>query len=374
MKVALVSYDFGDYCVRLAGGLASMADVLLIAPVGLATPYASALDARVARCLFDKPRLRQPFRQLHVGSQLLRRIRAFDPDIVHLQQGHLWFNGFLPLLRSYPLVVTVHDPRHHLGDQGERRTPQRVIDFGFRRAAHLIVHAERSKDVMVAELGVEPDRIHVMPHVSLVDAPSRAWSTGDDHQPTVLFFGRIWAYKGLDYLIRAEPLITAAVPDARIVIAGQGEDFARYRRLMVHRERFTVRNEYVSDEDREELFRQADLVVLPYVEASQSGVVPLAYAAMKPVVATTVGGLPEIVDDGRTGCLVPPRDERALAGAIVRLLRDEALRRQMGINGRQKLDAECSPTVIAHHTMAVYHRALQGARIPELEISTPQAS
>ena len=66
----------------------------------------------------------------------------------------------------------------------------------------------------------------------------------------VLFFGRIWAYKGLEYLIRAETLITACVPDAKIVIAGQGEDFRRYRGMMAHPENFIVHNEYVSNEKR----------------------------------------------------------------------------------------------------------------------------
>ena len=73
--------------------------------------------------------------------------------------------------------------------------------------------------------------------------------------PTVLFFGRIWEYKGLEYLIRAEPLITAEVPNVKIVIAGEGEDFDRYRRLMVHPERFVVYNEYVSDDVRATLFQ-----------------------------------------------------------------------------------------------------------------------
>jgi glycosyltransferase involved in cell wall biosynthesis len=373
VKVALVSYDFGDYCIRLANGLASTVDVLLLAPAQLAAPYASTLDARVTFHPFEKPRLRQPFRQLRVAWHLVRCIKAFDPDVIHLQQGHLWFNGFLPLLRAYPLVLTIHDPRHHLGDKGGRRTPQCVFDFGFRRASQLIVHALQSRDVIVAELRIAPDRIHVMPHVSLVDEPGSARPDGDDGHATALFFGRLWEYKGLEYLIRAEPLITSAVPNARIVIAGQGEDFARYRRLMVHPDRFLIYNQYVPDDRRQELFLQADVVVLPYVEASQSGVVPLAYASGKPVVATTVGGLPEIVDDGRTGYLVPPRDERALADAIIRLFRDTALRRQMGINGRHKLQAECAPSVIARQTMAVYHRALRDANAPELGISTPAA-
>lgn len=359
MKVALVSYNFGEYCVRLASGLTQGADVLLLLPSQLAGPHLSSLDPRLDFQPFDKPRLRQPGRQFRLGLELIRRVKAFDPDVVHLQQGHLWFNGFLPLLRRYPLVLTVHDPRHHLGDRVSQKTPQRIMDFGFRRASRLIVHAGKLKEVIVGECGIPAEIVDVVPHISLGSAiDPMPWH---EHPPTVLFFGRIWEYKGLEYLIRAEPLIAADIPDARIVIAGEGEDFTRYRRMMVHPERFTVYNEYVSEERCAELFRQASVVALPYVEASQSGVIPLAYTHMKPVVATTVGGLPEMVDDGRTGYLVPPRDERALAEAIVRLLRDKVLRQQMGLNGRQKLDAECGPAVVANATLAAYQRALDGA-------------
>jgi glycosyltransferase involved in cell wall biosynthesis len=355
MKIALLSYDFGEYCVRLASALCQMADVLLLLPRQLAEPYLSLLDPEVNFQPFDKPRLREAGRQIRVGLDLLRHLKAFDPDVIHLQQGHLWFNGFLPLLRRYPLVLTVHDARQHLGDDGGRKTPQAIMDFGFRQASQLIVHARQSRQVIVGECGTAPETVHVVPHISLGTSPP---VPSHDGGSTILFFGRIWEYKGLEFLIRAEPLITAEVPDARIVIAGRGEDFARYRSMMVHPDRFTVYNEHVSDERCSELFQQASVVVLPYVEASQSGVIPVAYTFMKPVVATTVGGLPEMVDDGRTGYLVPPRDEHALAAAVVRVLRNKPLGRQLGLNGKRKLDAECAPPVIARQTFAVYNRAL----------------
>jgi glycosyltransferase involved in cell wall biosynthesis len=165
-------------------------------------------------------------------------------------------------------------------------------------------------------------------------------------------------------------LISAACPDARIVIAGEGEELGRYRQLMTHPERFEVLNEYVSNERRAELFARVSVVVLPYVEASQSGVIPLAYRFGKPVVATTVGGLPEMVDDGRTGYLVPPRDAQALAGAVVRLLGDAGLRQRLGAAGRALLDAVCAPEVVARQTFASYERALApGSGRPTLDCS-----
>lgn len=354
MRVALLSYDFGEYCIRLASALGRTVEVLLLLPHELAAPHLASLDPGVHFHPFHKPRLRQPVRQMRLAFDLRRRITAFEPDVIHIQQGHLWFNGLLPLLQRYPLVLTVHDARHHVGDRGGRKTPKAVMHFGFRRAARLITHAGSLKDALVAECRISRDVIHVIPHISLGTLP--ASSTPHDDGTTILFFGRIWPYKGLEYLIRAQPLISADVPEARIVIAGEGEDFGRYRRMMARGDRFTVLNEYISEQTCTELFQQASVVVLPYIEASQSGVIPLAYTFMKPVVATTVGGLPEMVDDGRTGYLVAPHDEHALAAAIVRLLRDEPLRRQLGLNGKRKLDTECAPEVVARRTLDVYHR------------------
>ena len=379
LKVALVSFDFGEYCIRLASALAEEADVALLLPEHEAAGHDALLTPTVRFCPFAKPRLRQAARQVRTIWSIVRRIRQLDPDVVHVQQGHLWLNLALPLLGRYPLVLTVHDPYHHLGDAGSRNTPQAVLDFGFRRAARTIVHSQRLKQVLVGRCPIAEQTVDVIPHIALGDEATPIESRDDG--ATVLFFGRIWPYKGLEHLIRAEPLITAAVPGARIVIAGEGEDFERYRRMMVNPDRFVVWNEYVSDAKRAELFERASVVVLPYVEASQSGVIPLAYRYGKPVVATTVGGLPEAVDDGETGYLVPPRDERALADAVVRLLGDAELRHRLGAKGRRKLDADCAPAVIARQTLGTYRRALHptltgddsrpdGTRLAE----TPRAS
>jgi glycosyltransferase involved in cell wall biosynthesis len=319
-------------------------------------PYLSMLDPSVIFKPFILPRARQPFGQVGMINQIFQQIRRFDPDVIHLQQGHLWFNFALPFLRQYPLVITIHDPRYHLGDRESSKMPQFITDFGHRRGDQLIVHAETLKQVVIERLQVKPDIVHAIPTVVRGDAAARPEVQEEDN--LILFFGRIWEYKGLEYLIRAEPLITAQIPDARIVIAGRGENFNRYQDLMVHPERFTVYNDYVSDDKRAELFRRASVVALPYVDASQSGVIPVAYTYSKPVVATTVGGLPELVDDGRTGFLVPPRDEQALANALVRLLRDKILRHQLGANGKHKIDSECSPEAVAHKTIAVYRKAI----------------
>lgn len=357
MKIAIVSYGFVEYCIEQANGLAREANVLLMLPEDEAAEYVGRLDCRVEYRPFAKPRLRQPARQLASVYRMVQQIRRFQPDVVHFQNGHLWFNPALVLLRSYPLVVTVHDPRHHAGDRSSRKTPQPVMDFGFRRADRLIVHGEALRRQVARQVGIPRGRIDVIPHIA-IGRPETAPQVTEEPN-TLLFFGRIWDYKGLDYLIEAEPLVAREVPDVRIVIAGEGDDFERYRRMMVHPERFTVHNHYIPATQMAELFARASVVVLPYVEATQSGVIPVAYSFAKPVVATDVGALPEMVDDGTTGLLVPPRDAGALAAAAVELLKDPVLRRSMGIAGRRKLDAECAPDVVARQTLAVYRQAIE---------------
>jgi starch synthase len=360
MRVAFLSFVFEEYCIRLANALAQQAEILLLLPTDRAEAHLGTLDPAVQFQPFAQPRLRQPLRQIRMINTIHDHIRRFDPDVIHFQQGHLWFNLGLPLLRRYPLVLTIHDPRYHLGDRESQKTPQALMDFGFHRASQVIVHGQQLKRVVVDQLGVADQVVHVIPPVPDITLEAAAPEpTAQEDERLVLFFGRIWEYKGLEYLIRAEPAITAQAPDAKIVIAGQGEDFARYRRLMVHPERFVVHNEYISNAKREELFRRASVVVLPYIDASLSGVIPVAYTFSKPVVATTVGVLPEMVEHGRTGYVVPPRDPSALAGAIVQLLQDPQLRQQFGANARRKLTTDFSPAAVSRQMLEVYHCAIK---------------
>ena len=357
LSVALVSVSFGEYCMRLANALSPYADVLLVMPERVVRPFVPKLAGTVRLFSYQSPRLRQPLSQLRTIRTVMREIRAFSPDVIHYQGFHLWFDLALAAWRRYPLVFTVHDFRAHPGDKLTQKTPFWLEMLARRSADQIIVHSQHVEELLGKELGARTN-MHRIPHIQIGGDPEPAKFAEDEN--LILFFGRIWEYKGLEYLIRAEPLISARVPGARILIAGQGEDFERYRRMMKHPERFLVVNEYISERRAQEYFQRASVVVLPYIEASQSGVIPLACSAGKPVVATTVGGLPEMVDHGRTGLLVRPRDASELADAVVRLLLDRKLRRHLGMCGKEKIAAECSPELVAQKTIDVYRRALEG--------------
>ncbi|MEM9645165.1 MAG: glycosyltransferase family 4 protein [Planctomycetota bacterium] len=381
MKIAWITYDFEEYSSRHVNELARQHDVLLVMPSPEPGAPVYPIAENVRHISFDNPRLRQPFRHIATIRNLLRQVHDFSPDVVHYQQGHLWFNFALSSLKKYPLVVTIHDPRHHAGDSVSKKTPQWVMDRGFRLADHVIVHGEALKKQVCQLFGFQSRQVHVIPHVAMggsVDANVRSATTlgnnthGDDDAPVdstdgcdihedghnVLFFGRIWDYKGLDNLIAAEPLISQRFPDVNIVIGGEGEDFDRYRKLIQNPSRFQIHNRWISDQERAEMFQRASVVVLPYREATQSGVVPVAYNFCKPVVATRVGALAECIEHETTGLLVPPNDSQKLADAIVRVLNDPEERSRMGRAGRNRLVRESAPEVVAQQTMNVYLTAI----------------
>ena len=171
---------------------------------------------------------------------------------------------------------------------------------------------------------------------------------------SVLFFGRIYPYKGLDVLIRSMALVTRQFSDISLVIAGEGDNFSNYRREMVDPHFFEVRNRHIPDKEAAQLFTDADIVVLPYVEASQSGVLAIANAFAKSVIVTNVGELGRAVVDGVSGLVVPPADERSLADAILKLATNADIRAQLGNAGQKLANQTASPDAIAEKAIAIY--------------------
>ncbi len=137
----------------------------------------------------------------------------------------------------------------------------------------------------------------------------------------VLFFGLIRRYKGLQYLIRAMPDVLSAF-DCTLLIAGEfydaKSDYLELIEACGIGEHTIVVDRYISNEDVSAYFCSADVVILPYVDATQSGIVQIAFGVHKPVITTRVGGLPEAVDDGYTGLLVEKESPQALAETIIR--------------------------------------------------------
>jgi len=291
--------------------------------------------------------------------RLLHTISETEPDVIHLSGSHPWILALYPFLKvkKYPVVATVHDVKLHLG---EATAVARLTNYVYIRSAdHIFVHGTKLKTELM-NAGIAETKVSSIPHgaYSFFVRPNAC----AEQVGMILFFGRIRPYKGLDFLLEAMPSILRELPNAQLIIAGRG-NLAELQPAIQSSTNTTVMNRFIPDDQVAELFERAAVVVLPYVEGSQTGVVPIAYSFKKPVVVTNVGSINEVVEDGKTGFIVPPRDSAALADAVATLLKDRQLRVQMGENAYRKMNEDLSWDTVARATVHVYMLVTRDAKI-----------
>ncbi len=224
-------------------------------------------------------------------------------------------------------LALVHNALPH-----ERRVGDRLLSRYFFGACDGFVVMSEAVERDLRSLGVRQEVRRVLHPVYERFGEAEAKSAARDvlglpaEAPVLLFFGLIRAYKGLRTLLEAMPRVVEERPDVRLVVAGEFyDDMAPYRGLIRqhHLENHVlVRSGYVPNEDVARYFSAADVVVQPYVRATQSGVAQVAFHFDRPLIVTDVGGLPEIVPHEKAGLVVPPEDPPALAAAIERFFAD----------------------------------------------------
>lgn len=368
MRVAFIMDWHLYYSVELANALANEHDVMFVPrdhnreisspqrPMELGEFLDNCLDSRVRRDLLRYGRM--DIRGVLDMIRVYRAIKAFGPDVLHLQENTDWRIFLIAWLIGFQRVVlTVHDVSLHPGHVISPLS-WKAMNFLRQRAGKMIVHGDFLREQFKGISKAYADKTFVVHHGAY--SIFRKWDDGStgEEKDTVLFFGRLGEYKGIEQIIDAAPVIKAAVPGLKIVIAGspagREEYFRGLRERMAKDPVFEVHERFIPNEEVPAFFSRASLVVTPYVEASQSGVISVAYAFGKPVVATRVGGIPEVVEDGGTGYLIPPGDHRALADAVIRILRDRDLRRSMGRRALRKSETDLSWEAAARRTAEVY--------------------
>lgn len=356
------------YSIELANSLAREHEVMLVPrdhnreisseerPMEPEEFLDACLDGRVRRDFLRYGRM--DIRGVLDMLRVYRNIKAFRPDVLHVQENTDWRIYLIAWLLGYEKVVlTVHDVQWHPGDS-RRWMSCKAMSFFRSRAGRIIVHGEFLKEQFSREYPQYEEKTFVVHHGAY--SIFRKWDDGSvmEEENTVLFFGRLGQYKGIEQLIDAAPLVSAAIPGVKVVIAGSSAGREEYFRALSTRVEgdpvFEVHDRFIDNEEVPAFLNRASLVVLPYIEASQSGVISLAFAFGKPVVATRVGGIPEVMEEGGTGYLVPPGDHRALAEAIIKLLSDSGLRRSMGERALRKSETDLSWDTAARRTAEVY--------------------
>jgi len=332
---------------------------------------------RVAAWARSAPRLRRALKGLSYPWEMQRltaELRSRPPGLIHVQWSLIpWLDGSLYRRwrrRGWRVVYTAHDvlPNAPPGWRGWLRGWEKALRrWLYRSADAVIVHSEANRQALLS-LGVAPTRAHRVPmgDLGLFAVPplpmeeARARLGLDPQQPVALFFGLIKPYKGLGFLLRSWPMALRRVPAARLLVAGEPmEPLAPYRRLIAAlglEGRVTLHPRYIPSDLAAAYFCAADVVVLPYLDSSLSAVLLTAYDYARPVVVTAVGGLPEAVEEGETGFVVPPGDAPALAEALAILLADRARAREMGQRARRLAEERHAWPAIARQTLALYEQ------------------
>jgi D-inositol-3-phosphate glycosyltransferase len=279
-------------------------------------------------------------RLLRYYARLLGYALTAEPKVFHILWNNKfeWFDRTLLMLIYRVLgrrvVLTAHNVNKAKRDGHDSAFNRATLRMQYRLANHVFVHTEKMRDELLRDFGVAPRRASLvpfgmneaMPKTGLATAQARERLGIGADDKVLLFFGQIAPYKGLRYLVDALPALLERDPSYRLLIAGkvkQGVDNdwpeldARLAQPGLAA-RVTRRVQFIPDSDVELYFQAADVLVMPYVDIFQSGVLFLSYDFGLPVVATDVGTLREDIVEGRTGHVCAPRDPAALARAIER--------------------------------------------------------
>jgi glycosyltransferase involved in cell wall biosynthesis len=287
----------------------------------------------------------------HVPDMLAYRHAAAAADVVHFQWLTVQPLDVHLLPRGRPLVLTAHDVLPREPRRGQLAAQRRLYE----RVDAVVVHSEHGRARLVDALGIDRQRVHVIPHGAFSHLgavpgarPLPAELAAVD-KPVVLCFGLLRPYKGIDVLLDAW---RAAQLDAELWIVGMPRmDIAALRAAAPASVRWVPR--FVADDEVAAYFRRADLVVLPYREIDQSGVLFTALAFGAPMLLSAVGGFPEIAAGG-AAALVAPGDSGALATELARLLGDPAARAELADGARTASAGRYSWEAIAAAHLALY--------------------
>lgn len=305
----------------------------------------------------------------HTGAAEQRDTVHPSPVVVHFTGVHLWNPLLLMALRRRGVrtIHTLHDVDPHYGVRFGSliRLWNRLV---IRQADQVLVHGRRYQEQLIAQ-GLSPHKVTYtpllhgfwgadkhkilgagaesvsprpasMPTLIGERLPTAAKQSVEiqDSPPLVLFFGRVEAYKGVSVLLAAWEKMNADLANsdslhkkAQLLLAGR---VAADMPLPTLPPGVELRNRRISDEEGMDLFQRCSLVVLPYIDATQSALIAAAYFFAKPVIVTRSGALPEYVIEGRTGWVVPPNDVDHLASTLGHALADSDRLYRMGLAGR----------------------------------------
>ncbi len=353
MRVAIVTFNktggLNHYIACLANELSKICELRLFVPIGFDRGWIEKVDIQELPIPTSVGEMKGLALHPERFLNMFEAIRDFRPDIIHVNERDFGFFPVLALFDSRKIVLTIHDPVPHIGSKSWYsmiETPAFLY-----KAPNIIVHGEKFR-------GYFPDkRVFVIPHGEYGRFKSTAEGVAEEAD-TVLFFGRINKYKGIEVLIKAMDGVWKARPQTKLIIAGEG-DLKALGIEVDGLKGIEILNNYIPNEEVSKLFQRAAIVVLPYIEGSQSGVLATALALGKPTIATKVGCFEETIESGKNGLLVNPGESEGLKDAILELLENKSLREELGRNAKQYSDQFLQWAPIAKSTLEAYKKMLE---------------
>lgn len=312
--------------------------------------------------------------------KLIRYLQKNRPDIVQFGSIEFPFESiFLQYLKHRGLILT---QICHEFESRERSTGLFVrlnnyfLSNVFKAFSAIFFHSASNQErFQYLYPDIQPDGFHVIPMGNGQIFPAVGDSDSlrkdlmlryrlNEDDLVVLFFGNITSSKGIPDLIRAFPKVSAESKNAKLVIAGKPLKYINTNDLLdlvnelgIHSvTRFDMR--YLSMEEAASLITLATVVVYPYINSTQSASVQAAYAFGKPVIATRVGGLPDLIEDGKSGFLVPPNSPGELSSAILKLICNPELAKKMGQYARELSETRFAWGPIASQIALIYRDLL----------------
>jgi glycosyltransferase involved in cell wall biosynthesis len=286
-------------------------------------------------------------------------LNTFNPDVIHLHTMAQFSPSVLFLLKKYPTVMTVHGPEEFLRSMIPWTLPPNRFKHRDYRTLNLLGFLHYYFIYYIQHLVY----IIGMKNVDLLLAPSQfirqqilieykntrllyngvTLRDSSEHMNNkkLLFVGGIKKIKGIKFLIKAMPLIIDKIPNVSLDIVGDGDDKNELIKLandlkLQSRIKFLG---WISNENLTTVYRNADVVVIPSIVPESFCLIgPEAMSVGRPIVGSNVGGIPEWLDDGKTGFLVDPGNSRQIAEKVIQLLSDRKLLEQMGKNARKKAE------------------------------------
>lgn len=278
-----------------------------------------------------------PFRFPGIWHKLYRYIKDNDIKVVLCTMTYLFNPIFSSAVKAAgaKYVLVAHDAVPHLGEANLRN---RLFVRRDLTNAHRIVTLSTSVLREVKRIRYIP-KDYVIPHGVFCCHHNefQAKTFPKDRPVQLLFFGRLLAYKGLDLLINAYAKLKEDGRNVQLKIVGSGDD-QEIRKMSENLDGVEIDQRWVKEEDVPSVVSQSDIVVMPYREASQSGVIPVACATGVPVVATPVGGIPEQIEQTGCGVISAAVTPAAIAGAVSRLLDDPELYDRCAKSGMRAVD------------------------------------